>query len=138
MGEDDPASHAYRGRTPRTVPMFMTAGVIYVYFVYGAHNCVNVVTGVEGTAQAVLLRGGTPVAGIEVMEKRRGRATNLADGPGKLGQALGMTTKHSGLPIDGTLLGLEPGEPPKHVVVTPRVGISRATQRPWRFVASVP
>lgn len=136
MGEADPASHAYRGRTARTVPMFMAPGIIYVYFVYGAHNCVNVVAGEEGTAQAVLLRGGTPVAGMDVMERRRGRSTNLADGPGKLGQALGLTTQHSGLPIDGTLISLEPGESPEHVTATPRIGISKATNLPWRFVAS--
>lgn len=135
MGNDDPASHAYRGETTRTAPMFMSAGVIYVYLVYGVHHCVNVVTGVEGAAQAVLLRGGVPVAGIDVMERRRGRPSDLASGPGRLGQALGITTRHSGIPIDGSLVRLEPGPPPPTIVAATRVGISRGTDRLWRFVA---
>jgi len=136
MGAGDPASHAYRGRTSRTAPMFTAGGVIYVYLVYGVHNCVNVVTGEEGTAQAVLLRGGVPVAGRDAMENRRERSTDLTDGPGKLGQALGLTTQHSGLPIDGTLVSLQPGESPGRVATTPRIGISKATDRLWRFVAA--
>ena len=134
MGADDPASHAHRGPTERTAPMFQAAGVIYVYLSYGLHSCVNIVTGVEGEGQAVLLRAGTPVAGSAVMEERRGRATNVADGPGKLGQALGLTTAYSGAPIDGRIVALEPGEPTGEVLATPRIGISRATERPWRFV----
>lgn len=136
MGEEDPASHAYRGRTARTAPMFAAGGVIYVYFVYGVHNCVNVVTGGTGDAQAVLLRGGVPVGGSDVMEMRRGRSTGLTDGPGKIGQALGLTRQHSGLPIDGMLVDLKPGEPPRRIVTTPRIGISKATDRFWRFVAA--
>ena len=69
------------------------------------------------------------------MAVRRGRTTHLTDGPGKLGQALGMTTEHSGHPIDGRLIGLEPGTPPDRVIATPRIGISKATNRPWRFIA---
>lgn len=135
LGEDDPASHAFRGRTRRTAPMFEAGGVIYVYRSYGIHNCVNLVTGTEGTAGAVLLRAGMPIGGVDVMEDRRGRDTHLADGPGKLGQALGLSTEHSGLPIDGALIRLEPGAPPERVIATPRIGISRATDRLWRFVA---
>jgi DNA-3-methyladenine glycosylase len=134
MGAEDPASHAHRGETPRTAPMFMAAGVIYVYLSYGVHHCVNIVTGPAGVGQAVLLRGGTPISGIDAMRERRGRDTRLADGPGKLGQALGLTPRHSGLPIDGELIALEPGVPATHVLATPRVGISRATDLPWRFV----
>ncbi|MEZ5176059.1 MAG: DNA-3-methyladenine glycosylase [Acidimicrobiia bacterium] len=135
MGVDDPASHAYRGETARTAPMFARGGLIYVYLSYGVHHCVNVVTGPQGAAQAVLLRGGTPVEGREIMEHRRGRSQHLADGPGKLGQALGLTTRHSGLPIDNARIGLAPGKAPTRVLATPRVGISRAKDRLWRFVA---
>jgi len=135
MGADDPASHAYRGLTPRTAPMFEAGGLIYVYFVYGMHFCANIVTGIEGEAQAVLMRGGIPIAGVEVMANRRGRTTNLANGPGNLAQALGLTTANSGWPIDGSLIGLEPGQPPERIATTRRIGISKATDRSWRFVA---
>jgi DNA-3-methyladenine glycosylase len=135
MGADDPASHAYNGITPRTEPMFMAPPRIYVYLSYGVHFCVNIVTRPEGVAGAVLLRGGDPIDGLETMRARRGRATNLTDGPGKLGQALGVTTNHSGLPIDGELVTLSPGPPPAHVVTGPRIGISKAKDRQWRFVA---
>ena len=134
MGSDDPASHAHRGRTPRTEPMFHGGGVIYVYFVYGNHHCVNIVTGPEGSAQAVLLRGGIPIEGRATMERRRGRSENLANGPGRLGQALGLTTRHSGMPIDGGMVSLRPGTPSGTVKATPRIGISKAVDRPWRFV----
>ena len=134
MGEGDPASHAHRGMTPRTAPMFGTGGVIYVYLSYGIHHCVNIVTGPEGVGQAVLLRGGLPTAGVGTMTARRGRADHIADGPGKLGQALGLTTRDSGRPIDGDSIALEPGEPIGRVEATPRIGISRAIERPWRFI----
>ena len=135
LGEEDPASHAFRGRTARTAPMFEAGGVIYVYRSYGIHDCVNVVTGTEGTAGAVLLRAGIPIDGIGAMEDRRGRDTHLTDGPGKLGQALGLTTHHSGLPIDDDMIRLRWGPPPDRLNATPRIGISRATDKLWRFVA---
>ena len=133
MGADDPASHAYRGMTPRTAPMFSSAGTIYVYLIYGMHHCVNIVTGREGVAQAVLLRGGVPVEGEGIMAARRGRSTSLADGPGKLAQALGLTVEHSGSRL-GSVVDLEPGQPPSRIETTRRIGISRAVDRPWRFV----
>jgi len=136
MGSDDPASHAYRGRTRRTEPMFEAGGVVYVYLSYGVHFCVNIVTGPPGEAQAVLLRGGTPIEGVNVMEHRRGRSDHLANGPGKLGQALGLTTEHSGLRIGDGLIQLDRGTPPAGIDATPRIGISKAIDRPWRFVAS--
>ena len=134
MGADDPASHAFRGLTDRTAPMFLPGGVIYVYLSYGIHACVNIVTGPEGQAQAVLLRGGEPVEGASTMAERRGRADHLTDGPGKLGQALGLTTEHSGIPIDGDRIELRRGAPPASFIATPRVGITKAVDRPWRFV----
>lgn len=136
MGTDDPASHAYRGETTRTAPMFGEPGHVYVYLSYGIHHCVNIVTGPAGVGQAVLLRGGEPIGGLEFITARRGRSDHLTDGPGKLGQALGLTTEHSGARIDGTMIRLEPGPPPGYIATTPRVGISRAKDRPWRFVAS--
>lgn len=135
MGSDDPASHAYRGMTPRTVPMFDVAGTIYVYLSHGIHHCINIVTGASGNGQAVLLRGGTPVEGLDEIQRRRGRSDHLADGPGKLGQALGLTTAHSGLHLDDDAVYLLPGARPERILATPRIGISKATERPWRFTA---
>jgi DNA-3-methyladenine glycosylase len=135
-GEDDPASHAFRGRTDRNGAMFGPAGLLYVYRSYGIHWCCNVVAGEEGTGSAVLVRGGTPVEGVATMARRRGRASHLCDGPGKLCQALGVTGAHDGTSLrDGPvrLLPAPPG-PRGTVGVSPRVGISRATERPWRFV----
>ncbi len=134
MGRDDPASHAFRGRTTRNAPMFSAGGVIYVYFIYGMHHAVNIVTGGEGDPGAVLLRGGDPIEGIDVMVRRRGRTDHLTDGPGKLAQALGLTREHDGLALGAGVVDLAPGEPPEAWLATPRVGISRAAERPWRFV----
>lgn len=133
-GGDDPASHAHRGPTPRNRVMFGAPGHLYVYRSYGIHWCANVVCGPAGTAGAVLLRGGIPTDGIAAMIRRRGRSDHLADGPGKLCQALGITGD-----LDGTSIVAGPvrvvGEPrPGIVEATPRIGISRATERPWRFV----
>lgn len=135
-GEDDPASHAYRGRTPRNESMFGPAGTIYVYRSYGVHWCMNIVTGLPGRGEAVLLRGGRPVAGEAVMARRRRRATNLADGPGKLTQALGISAAHDGLRLGSTdLVSLDlPVRPVGTILATPRVGISQEVGRPWRFV----
>lgn len=135
MGADDPASHAYNGITTRTEPMFMAPPRIYVYLIYGVHFCVNVVTGPEGEAGAVLLRGGLPVEGVPTMEERRGRSDNLTNGPGKLAQALGLSTEHSGRQIDGNVFSLAAGQPFEAVTATPRIGITKAVDRPWRFVA---
>lgn len=134
MGSDDPASHAYRGPTRRTAPMFGPPGYVYVYLSYGIHACVNIVTGAEGVGQAVLLRGGEVIAGAATMAERRGRTDHLADGPGKLAQALGLTTRYSGHPIDGDVIDLRAGPPPGTIRPTPRIGISKATDRPWRFI----
>lgn len=135
-GEDDPASHAYRGRTKRNGSMFGPPGTAYVYRSYGMHWCLNVAAGPQGTASAVLLRAGTPVLGADVMARRRGRQVNLADGPGKLAQALGVTDGHDGLSMtDSPELRLLPGERfDGTVLATPRVGISKGQDKPWRFV----
>lgn len=131
----DPASHSYRGPTPRTEPMFGPPGRLYVYRSYGIHWCVNLVTGPEGHGAAVLLRAGSPVAGEIEMIKRRGRSENLADGPGKLTQALAIHGGHSGMSLtpDGPIRLRPTGATPR-VIATPRIGISKAKDVPWRFV----
>ncbi len=139
-GAADPASHAYRGRTRRNGSMFGPPGTAYVYRSYGIHWCLNVATGPEGEGAAVLLRGGLPVAGEAAMIRRRGRRDHLADGPGKLAQALGVTGAHDGLSLlgDGPLRLLGRGTVEGTVLATPRIGISKAAERPWRLVIAQP
>jgi DNA-3-methyladenine glycosylase len=137
-GGDDPASHAHRGRTARNAPMFGPPGGIYVYRSYGIHWCMNIVTGERGVPCAVLLRAGTILEGSATAVRRRGRNRNVADGPGKLCQALGVTGEVSGMflgegPISIELTDRASGP---SVVATPRIGISRAVDRRWRFVLS--
>jgi len=136
-GADDPASHAYRGRTERNASMYEAPGTLYVYRSYGMHWCANVVAGPVGEPSAVLVRGGLPVIGVARMQERRGRSDHVADGPGRLCAALGITGTH-----DGTLLRQGPvrllprrSKEPITIEVTPRIGITRAVDRPWRFVA---
>lgn len=134
--EDDPASHAYRGPTGRNRTMFSAAGALYVYRSYGVHWCANVVTGTEGSGQAVLLRGGKVAEGRSEVIRRRQRTDHLADGPGKLCQALGINGDHDGLDLlDEGPIRLLPGTPVVAYLATPRIGISRATEVCWRFVA---
>lgn len=136
-GEDDPASHAGRGPTPRSRIMFGPAGFAYVYLIYGMHHCLNLVTCAEGAAGAVLLRAAAPLEGVAV---RPGlRPEQSCAGPGRLCRALDIDLAWNGLPVAGDLPGprrlrLERGDPPARIAVTPRVGIRRAAERPWRFV----
>jgi DNA-3-methyladenine glycosylase len=146
-GEVDPGSHAYRGETPRTRPMFGPPGFTYVYFTYGHHWCVNLVVGQEGSASAVLVRAGEVVAGHDLVRSRRGpvRERDWARGPGRLGQALAMTKEHTGRDFCRPLVGepidlvVSAGEPvdPERVRVGPRVGVSGpggdGEAFPWRF-----
>jgi DNA-3-methyladenine glycosylase len=136
-GSDDPASHAYRGKTARNATMFGRSGLLYVYRSYGIHWCMNVVVEGEGLAHAVLLRGGEPTEGVETMRLRRGRSDHLADGPGKLCQALGVTADHDGVDLRRGAIRLYPGPglAGRRIVRTPRIGISKATDHLWRFVA---
>lgn len=136
-GADDPASHAHRGLTARNRSMFSSPGTLYVYRSYGVHWCANVVIGAEGEGSAVLLRAGEPVEGEAVMRRRRGRPDHLADGPGKLTQALGITGVHDATSLRDGPVRLLPDElpPGTRVEATPRVGITRAVELPWRFVA---
>ncbi len=135
LGPRDPASHAYR-RTPRSDVMWDRPGTAYVYFIYGAHACVNVVTEAEGRAGAVLLRALEPVEGLALMRRRRGtdEIRLLASGPGRLTQALGITLGDNRADLVEGPLYIARGARPAAVARTPRIGISRATERPWRFV----
>ena len=136
-GRDDPASHAHRGPTDRNEPMFGPAGTIYIYLSYGIHWCMNIVTGPVGDPQGVLLRGGTVVDGLETATRRRGRGDHLADGPGKLGQALGINGELSGGMLNSGLVSLSGLDTVNSdYSATTRIGISRAKDRLWRFVAT--
>ncbi len=137
-GPDDPASHAFGGPKRRNRTMFAEAGTLYVYRSYGIHWCANVVTGQEGEGQAVLLRGGLPDEGVETMQVRRGREDHLCDGPGKLTQALDLNGRHDGWALRGgaEVWLEETGQPVLGWRSTPRVGISKATGRPWRLLAT--
>lgn len=135
---DDPASHAFRGRTARNAAMFGPAGHLYVYFTYGMHWCANAVCGHEGEGTAVLLRALEPLAGLERMRQARPKARSerdLCSGPAKLAQALGITGTHDGVDLaSGVVRILDDGVPPPgDPVVTPRIGITRAADVPWRW-----
>jgi DNA-3-methyladenine glycosylase len=136
-GEDDPGSHAFRGPTSRNATMFGPPGHLYVYFTYGMHWCANVVCGPEGRASAVLLRGGEVVAGAARAQQRRGPAVtarDLARGPARLTQALGLDRRHDGADLFGERFELRrPVERPGPVSRGPRVGLRHAADRPWRF-----
>jgi DNA-3-methyladenine glycosylase len=132
---DDPASHSFRGRTPRNEVMFGPPGRLYVYLSYGIHHCANVVTGADGDGQAVLLRAVEPLAGADVMLRRRGRMP-LADGPGKLCQAFGIDIADDGADLcaGGAMQLLDDGRLPlTRPIVGPRIGISKAVDVPWRW-----
>jgi DNA-3-methyladenine glycosylase len=145
LAHKDPASHAYRGKTPRNAVMFGPPGHLYVYFTYGMHFCSNVVTEEEGSPGAVLLRAVDPLLGVGVMLMNRqisssARITrsNLADGPAKLCQAMGIEREENGMDLCGDRIWIAEGRLDRALFMvrrTPRIGISVATERPWRFVA---
>ncbi|MDG6102947.1 DNA-3-methyladenine glycosylase [Dactylosporangium aurantiacum] len=135
---EDPASHAHRGRTPRNAIMFGPAGYAYVYFTYGMHYCVNVVTGVDGVASAVLLRAGEVVDGLPAARARRPAArtdAELARGPARLCAALGIERSFYGTYLlgDPPLLRPPAAGAPAAVSAGPRVGVTGAHDVPWRF-----
>lgn len=143
LGKEDAASHAYRGPTPRSQVMFGPAGIVYVYLIYGMHHCLNVVTGQDGDAQAVLIRALEPVAGLEVIQQRRGteKVWNLCSGPGKLCQALDIDKHFNGHDLTaGSTLWLASGLlAEKAISTSPRVGVGGddfALRAPWRFYLS--
>jgi DNA-3-methyladenine glycosylase len=140
-GEDDQASHAGRGRTPRSAIMFGPPAIAYVYLIYGMHHCLNFVAGPEGTASAVLIRAIEPLEGRDRMAERRGlnpekcQDRDIAAGPGKLCRALGIDLGWNGCELNGDK-GIEvlDGTSPKRIEATPRIGIRKAVDRPHRFV----
>jgi DNA-3-methyladenine glycosylase len=139
---DDPACHAHVGLTDRTAPLFGPPGHAYVYLSYGIHSCLNFVCEPEGSAAAVLIRALEPRWGVERMVARRGRADEreLCSGPGKLTEALGIgleTNRASLMVPPFELRERDPGSGRVVEVVTgPRIGISKATELPWRFCAA--
>jgi DNA-3-methyladenine glycosylase len=134
--QDDPASHSYRGPTPRNAVMFGAAGHLYVYRSYGIHWCANVVCSEVGTGAAVLLRALEPTHGLEAMRARRGLADVrlLCSGPGRLTQALGLTGADDGADLLAPPFDLIPPAGPTVVEQTTRIGITRAVEEPWRYV----
>ncbi|MEV5837729.1 DNA-3-methyladenine glycosylase [Nocardia sp. NPDC052112] len=141
----DPASHSGRGRTKRNAVMFGPAGVLYVYLSYGMHMCVNVTSGPDGTASAVLIRSGEVIAGAATARQRRPAArtdADLARGPGNLGSALGITLSDYGTPLfdpaSPIRLQLNGAVDPAEISSGPRVGVSSAADVPWRFWLASP
>jgi DNA-3-methyladenine glycosylase len=138
---DDPACHGYKGRTARNGSLFGPPGHAYVYRSYGIHSCLNFVCEQEGNAAGILIRALEPVVGIEQMRERRGRVAEieLCSGPGKLGEALGIDLSLDGASLFAPPFELRPRSGPwrdVEVVTGPRIGISRATELPWRFCAA--
>jgi DNA-3-methyladenine glycosylase len=141
--EDDPASHSFRGPTPRAAVMFGPPGYLYVYRSHGIHWCMNLVCEPDGRGAAALVRALAPTTGVELMRERRGGVADrlLCAGPGRLAQALGVDGRLNGSPVAADLGGARPGRvgvlarpAPVTVLACPRIGISQAVERPWRFV----
>jgi DNA-3-methyladenine glycosylase len=136
--ESEPACHAYSGPTPRARTLFREPGVAYVYFSYGVHSLFNVVCEPAGTGAAVLIRALEPVAGVRTMRRRRGRdrLTDLCSGPGKLTQALAIGLTHNESTLARGPIGIYRAHgdlEDRAIESSPRVGITRATELPWRF-----
>jgi len=146
-GPHDPASHAFRGPTRRNRTMFGPPGRAYIYVSYGVHHCLNVVTGRRGRPSAVLIRALEPLSGLDLMARgsgrlrsRRGRTAGrdplrLARGPGLVARSLGLTLAHDGVDLTDGPLWLAAGPPrlEARIARSPRIGISRAVSRRWRF-----
>lgn len=137
LPEGDEANHSHRGLTPRNAAMFEQGGVLYVYKIYGIHHCLNFVTEERGRGCAVLIRALEPVQGIEQMQKRRAvqDKQQLCNGPGKVAQALALTTGDSFISACGADIFVQEHSyiDTSDIVATPRIGISKATDLPLRF-----
>jgi DNA-3-methyladenine glycosylase len=131
----DPAAHSYRGPTPRNLVMFGPPGFAYVYRSYGIHWCLNFVCEEEGSASAVLIRALEPTQGLAAMRRRRGASEEraLCSGPGKLCEALGVTIRHSGMPLDRAPFELRARTTTPDILIGPRIGITKAMDHPWRY-----
>ncbi len=137
----DPAAHSFKGKTPRNAAVFGPPGHAYVYFTYGMHYCFNAVTRKEGLGEAVLIRALEPLSGISAMEQHRGTKDlhNLCSGPAKLVQALAIGRDDNGRDLTkGNLRilpsGSYPGWKKQKINATPRIGISKAVDKKWRYV----
>jgi len=137
IGEDDPACHACRGMSPRNKIMYGQAGILYVYFTYGNHHMLNFVTERKGFPAAVLIRGMEPLYGVEIMKQNRGvdKLTNIASGPGKLAQALGVTTDQKGIDLIGdNIYVIDDKTPIGDIWCSSRIGIGdNGTDKLWRY-----
>lgn len=137
-GQDDPASHAYRGMTERNKVMFNSGGYSYVYFTYGMHYCFNIVAGKGNKAGAVLIRAAEPLEGTDIMMKNRNKENlrDLLSGPAKLCQALGIDRSLNGIPLDRPPLFISntPNSSPPKIKTTTRIGIKEGIDKKWRFV----
>jgi DNA-3-methyladenine glycosylase len=131
----DPAAHSFRGPTPRNAVMFGPPGFAYVYRSYGIHWCVNFVCEPQGSASAVLIRALQPTHGLAAMTRRRRRddERSLCSGPGKLTEALAITGKHDGLPLDAPPIAIHARSGKLDIVAGPRIGITKAVELPWRY-----
>jgi DNA-3-methyladenine glycosylase len=131
----DPAAHSYRGRSERNAVMFGPPGHAYVYRSYGIHWCLNFVCEELGSASAVLIRALEPRQGLGLMRRRRGfrDARMLCSGPGKLGEALGVTRKFNGLALDRPPFELRGRAAEPEIATGVRIGISKAVEHPWRY-----
>ena len=133
--QSEPAAHSFNGPTPRTMVMFGPPGFAYVYRSYGIHWCINFVCEKQGSASAVLIRALQPTHGIPAMRRRRGLhdERSLCSGPGKLCEALGITDKHNGLPLDVPPIALHARLEKPEIVTGVRIGITKAVDLPWRY-----
>jgi DNA-3-methyladenine glycosylase len=145
LGKNDGASHSFIGRTARNAVLFGPPGHAYVYFIYGTHYCLNVSCLPDGVAGGILFRAVEPLMGIEAMAKSRGVALNgardlrnLTSGPGRLAEAFGITRDRDNgkdlVSADSDLFIADDGYRVKKVLTTPRIGITKAAERPWRYV----
>lgn len=144
LGHSDPASHTHVGKTVRNAVLFGPPGFSYVYFIYGMHYCLNFSCRTQGEPGGVLIRALEPIAGLETMTRLRGfsgltKRKLLCSGPGRLCEALGITGADNGLDVthvDSPLQVLDDGSRPDSILVTPRIGISKAKDLPLRFVVA--
>ncbi len=139
IGEDDPACHARFGQTGRNGVMYGDGGYLYVYFIYGMYNMLNIVTEKKGFPAAVLIRAVEPVEGIPKMQKNRGRADiqQLCSGPGKLCQAFDLGVADTGAGVTGNkFFVMDADEPPAKITASPRIGIRQGRDLLWRFYDS--
>jgi DNA-3-methyladenine glycosylase len=145
LGEDDPAAHSFAGRTPRNAVLFGPPGYAYVYFIYGNHYCLNVSCMPDGVAGGILFRAAEPLAGIEKMAQRREVEIHsprdlrkLTSGPGRLAEAFGITRERdNGKDLASASSGLfiaDDGYRVRRILTTPRIGITKAAERPLRYV----